>query len=379
MSNRICFGEPIEIALPPEKLPSDSLLLNQRPTERHSPFQVYIVRQAYDKAWRHVERSSRTECGGILVGHPFRVYDQDITFVVIVDTIAQDSDDHSVGHFTVRPAEIAHTRATLEREGYYAVGWYHSHPGHGVFLSEQDMTIVRSIYDLHWHVAWVMDPQRREESFFYGPTGRRLTGQFLLSKEPEFVKASAMYKQSQDVLRTGEVNIDRAQRMLNQLKVALDSNQDLSIRWQETGRYKDISNALDALSASNEESAFAEESERFLEPSAEQEVAGSEDDLLKISQRYDEAKDLMYVALKSSHDGFPSAAKIRKAHHILEWITRKSPRHRDAARLEDCSKEVLDILDSAPTPPRRLTRSEERKLQRRMEELRSLLRSDHRA
>ena len=46
------------------------------------------------------------------------------------------------------------------------VGWYHSHPGFGVFLSEHDMFIHRNFFSSPDQVAWVYDPHTDEEGCF---------------------------------------------------------------------------------------------------------------------------------------------------------------------------------------------------------------------
>ena len=46
------------------------------------------------------------------------------------------------------------------------VGWYHSHPGFGVFLSEHDMFIHRNFFSSADQVAWVYDPHTDEEGCF---------------------------------------------------------------------------------------------------------------------------------------------------------------------------------------------------------------------
>lgn len=57
------------------------------------------------------------------------------------------------------------------------VGWYHSHPGFGVFLSEHDTFIHRNFFSDPSQVAWVYDPQREEEGCFAWEHGeiKRLT------------------------------------------------------------------------------------------------------------------------------------------------------------------------------------------------------------
>lgn len=46
------------------------------------------------------------------------------------------------------------------------VGWYHSHPGFGVFLSEHDVFIHRNFFSDPNQVAWVFDPHNDEEGCF---------------------------------------------------------------------------------------------------------------------------------------------------------------------------------------------------------------------
>lgn len=46
------------------------------------------------------------------------------------------------------------------------VGWYHSHPDFGVFLSGHDVFIQRSFFPAAHHLAHVVDPVRGEEGVF---------------------------------------------------------------------------------------------------------------------------------------------------------------------------------------------------------------------
>ncbi len=53
------------------------------------------------------------------------------------------------------------------------VGWYHSHPGFGVFLSEHDSFIHQNFFSAALQIAWVYDPDSDEEGC-YGWVGKRL-------------------------------------------------------------------------------------------------------------------------------------------------------------------------------------------------------------
>ena len=46
------------------------------------------------------------------------------------------------------------------------VGWYHTHPGVGIFLSGMDLFIHQNFFTQMWHVAYVLDPRARTSGFF---------------------------------------------------------------------------------------------------------------------------------------------------------------------------------------------------------------------
>jgi proteasome lid subunit RPN8/RPN11 len=52
------------------------------------------------------------------------------------------------------------------------VGWYHSHPGFGVFLSDHDTFIHKNFFASPGQVAWVYDPHSDEEGCFGWADGR---------------------------------------------------------------------------------------------------------------------------------------------------------------------------------------------------------------
>jgi proteasome lid subunit RPN8/RPN11 len=247
MSDRIRFGEPIEPQIPGETLPPRHLLARSAGRWRDAPFQVYIVQDVYAKIWQHVNETPTIESGGVLVGHPFQTFDGKTIFVVVTAAIPQQSDNRSAGHFTVGTDEIRAARKEMEQKypGLTAVGWYHSHPGHGVFLSGQDMSIVRSIYDASWHIAMVIDPQRRTEGIFVGPEGEQLGGQgnkalneswIGLRQALDGVKAIALYNQAHEQLNEGHP--EQALDLLEELDGLVEESSELT-HWRERGGYRD--------------------------------------------------------------------------------------------------------------------------------------------
>lgn len=52
------------------------------------------------------------------------------------------------------------------------VGWFHTHPGFGIFLSRWDMFIQENFFNLPWQVAYVVDPVSKTEGFFRWEQGK---------------------------------------------------------------------------------------------------------------------------------------------------------------------------------------------------------------
>ena len=52
------------------------------------------------------------------------------------------------------------------------LGWHHTHPDFGIFLSAYDLFIHRHFFSAPWQVALVVDPQRQEFGFFQWRQGK---------------------------------------------------------------------------------------------------------------------------------------------------------------------------------------------------------------
>jgi proteasome lid subunit RPN8/RPN11 len=69
------------------------------------------------------------------------------------------------------------TWASLTREieanfsGESILGWQHTHPGLGVFLSGYDLFIQKNFFAQSWQIALVVDPRRQEFGFFHWRQG----------------------------------------------------------------------------------------------------------------------------------------------------------------------------------------------------------------
>jgi proteasome lid subunit RPN8/RPN11 len=118
---------------------------------------------------QHARSSLKTEVCGVLIGQdrPGRVE--------IQACIAGANADEAGAHVTFTQDTWEHIYQVKDKEypDHRIVGWYHSHPGFGVFLSDHDTFIHKNFFASPGQVAWVFDPHSDEEGCF-GWVGGRL-------------------------------------------------------------------------------------------------------------------------------------------------------------------------------------------------------------
>ena len=107
-------------------------------------------------------KSTENEIIGLLIGQ----YDDGI--IVIKDAVSgeQQSDKTHVKLFTKTIAEITHKIMNGEISGLI-VGWYHSHPGYGIFFSDTDISTQLKFHQFSENVCGiVIDPTTNEMGVF---------------------------------------------------------------------------------------------------------------------------------------------------------------------------------------------------------------------
>lgn len=129
---------------------------------------ILMYQDAYRKCTRHVERTLETELGGYLVGESF--YDERTRkhYIIIEDILEAEHAKAGPTHFTFTHDSqvVLLGRLADEFPGKKCVGWYHSHPGLGVFLSSQDVFIHRYFFREPYQVALVIEPKSDNGGFF---------------------------------------------------------------------------------------------------------------------------------------------------------------------------------------------------------------------
>jgi proteasome lid subunit RPN8/RPN11 len=127
---------------------------------------VIVVREAALEAiLEYSEQDLAQERGGFLLGD---VYGQGPQYAVIRHfhpALAAQGDSLSLT-FT-HETWVALTREIEANfTGSLLLGWQHTHPGLGVFLSAHDLFIHKNFFREAWQVALVVDPRRQEFGFY---------------------------------------------------------------------------------------------------------------------------------------------------------------------------------------------------------------------
>ncbi|MBO5567997.1 MAG: hypothetical protein J6A79_03575 [Clostridia bacterium] len=147
---------------------------------------IYIRRDVYESVRRYATSDTSRELGCILVGN----YLEDIGFLhVVIDHFIPARYTES-GAATLTFTHETWNDIYREMDEKYPaeriVGWQHTHPGYGVFLSSYDLFIQEYFFNGPFQLAYVIDPVQHQEGFFQWKKGSvEKSGGFYIYEEPE--------------------------------------------------------------------------------------------------------------------------------------------------------------------------------------------------
>lgn len=123
---------------------------------------VVMEAEVARKIRQHARTSMKAEVCGVLIGN------HDHERMNVEACIAGINAAQGGAHVTFTQDTWEHIYKIKDKEypDHKIVGWYHSHPGFGVFLSEHDLFIQQNFFSNPQQVAWVYDPHTDEEGCF---------------------------------------------------------------------------------------------------------------------------------------------------------------------------------------------------------------------
>lgn len=131
---------------------------------------IFIEEPALRASQAHALSSLNREVAGVLVG-PRPEKQPDGRYIVhIHDTIIAKYTVMHGASVTYTPESWRYMNDVLHErypdDTAVMVGWYHTHPGFGIFLSGMDLFIHQNFFTQIWHVAFVLDPRAHISGFF---------------------------------------------------------------------------------------------------------------------------------------------------------------------------------------------------------------------
>jgi proteasome lid subunit RPN8/RPN11 len=135
---------------------------------------IFLDRQPADAIERHALRDTSVELGGILLGKECVDDQTGEPFVWITKSLEAKHYENTQASFTY--THDSWEEITRERDRLHPdldiVGWYHTHPDFGIFLSSHDLFIHRHFFAQPLQVAYVIDSIRQTRGFFQWRQGR---------------------------------------------------------------------------------------------------------------------------------------------------------------------------------------------------------------
>jgi proteasome lid subunit RPN8/RPN11 len=129
---------------------------------------IFLDRKAADAIERHAHSDTSVELGGILLGKECLDPSSGQPFVWITQSLEAKHYANTQASFTYTHdswEEITRERDRLHPE-CDIVGWYHTHPNFGIFLSHHDQFIHQHFFAQPLQVAYVVDPINVTRGFF---------------------------------------------------------------------------------------------------------------------------------------------------------------------------------------------------------------------
>ena len=168
-------------------------------TPAEAPVEIVVVAHlaAYSLIHQHAIGGLPNETGGFLMGRV--AYDQrdGAWHVEIEEAVPIEPSEQDPTHFAFTWRDVDRVRTYREERSTALVGWYHTHPDLGVFLSATDVERThRVLFSEPFQVALVYDPVRGRAGYFFweGPqtidTSRAEWREFDIAAAPEEAEAT---------------------------------------------------------------------------------------------------------------------------------------------------------------------------------------------
>lgn len=154
------------------QLTNESLSSGSFPASMASDFRLFFEPDVHAGILAHAAEDTSVEICGILVGR----WESDANgpYAVVSNRIRCDNASSKLAEVTFTHESWAQINQEMDTkyQDLRIIGWYHSHPDFGIFLSDRDIFIQENFFSGPGQVAFVVDPVRKFEGVFEWRDGR---------------------------------------------------------------------------------------------------------------------------------------------------------------------------------------------------------------
>ncbi len=134
-------------------------------TVHDGAYAVLIRESVLEEILEYSESDLTREVGGFLVG---RAQESPRPVVEVLHFLAAGGTRSEAASLTFTHQTWSRMNREIEERfpEELVVGWHHTHPGLGIFLSQYDLFIHRNFFGEAWQIAMVVDPRQEELGIF---------------------------------------------------------------------------------------------------------------------------------------------------------------------------------------------------------------------
>jgi len=136
--------------------------------EQLPPFVLVLPERLKEQMIEHAGRWITHEQAGILLGRAYRD-PGGVVYTVLTAAVPVDDTEAGIAQVKLRASSWPSIwKELLQDQEQEIVGWYHSHPGYGIYMSATDQNTQNNYFSAQWQIAVIVDPVRREFGVFAG-------------------------------------------------------------------------------------------------------------------------------------------------------------------------------------------------------------------
>lgn len=151
---------------------------------------IYISQSAYKEIHKFTKNKLTNESGGMLIGNVIEALGKiNIIIKGFVEAKYCEATPTTL-KFTHETWDYVHSEIADNFENGQIVGWIHTHPDFGIFLSEYDKFIQENFFKEEYQVAYVVDPIQHIEGFYFWVNGHieKCKGFYIFDKTGEKIE-----------------------------------------------------------------------------------------------------------------------------------------------------------------------------------------------